>query len=50
MDGDPSAFVICSRTKMPSLGVLDDSTVFCGDAGVLHGDLVTIQIAMGTPP
>jgi hypothetical protein len=32
MDGDPTAFVICSRTQTPFLGVLDDSTAFHGDA------------------
>jgi hypothetical protein len=51
---DPTAFVICGRTQTPSLGVLGDSTTFfwqChGYAGVLHGDLVTIRTAVGTPP
>jgi hypothetical protein len=31
-DDDPTAFVICSRTQKPSLGVLGDSTAFRGDA------------------
>jgi hypothetical protein len=31
-DGDPMAFVICSRTQTPSLGVLGDSTAFRSDA------------------
>jgi hypothetical protein len=31
-DGDPTAFVICCRTQTLSLGVLGDSTAFCGDA------------------
>jgi hypothetical protein len=31
-DGDPTAFVICSRAQTPSLGVFGDCTAFCGDA------------------
>jgi hypothetical protein len=49
-EGDPTAFIICSRTQTPSLGVLGDSTAFLGDAGILYGDLVTIQIVVRTPP